>query len=61
MRYTIIRITEEDYGCEGIPEGEELMCSVLVRDENGEEKTLRLPDSFLTDNSLDIGSSFDQQ
>jgi len=48
MKYTILKIFEEDYGCEGIPEGEELMCSVLVRDTNGNEKWLRVPDSRLT-------------
>ena len=58
MRYTIIRITEEDYGCEGIPEGEELMCSVLVRDENDSEKWLKLADSYLTSHKLNIGSVF---
>ena len=35
MRYTILDIIEWDYGCEGIPDGEEPMCSVVVRDEKG--------------------------
>jgi len=30
MRYKIIEIYEEDYGCEGIPENSETMCNVLV-------------------------------
>jgi len=59
MKYTIIRILEEDYGCEGIPDGEEPMCSVLVRDTNGCEKMLRIADSWLTENNLDRGSVFD--
>ena len=50
MKYEIIEIFEEDYGCEGIPEGEELMCTVLIRAENGFEKHIRLADSFLTEN-----------
>ncbi len=58
MQYTILKIMEEDYGCEGIPEDEELMCSVLVRDENGCEKWLKLADSYLTSHKLDIGSVF---
>ena len=45
MKYEIIEIFEEDYGCEGIPEGEELMCTVLIRAENGFEKHIRLTDS----------------
>lgn len=61
MKYTILKILEEDYGCEGIPEGEEPMCSVLVRDENGCEKWMKLSDSFLTANSLDTGSTFDEE
>ena len=58
MKYTILDIIEWDYGCEGIPDGEEPMCSVVVRDENGEEKTLKLTDSYLTENDLNIGDSF---
>ncbi|WP_024860550.1 hypothetical protein [Ruminococcus flavefaciens] len=57
MRYEIIEIYEEDYGCEGIPEGEELMCTVLIRDENGLDKHIRLADSFLTENQLKKGST----
>ena len=58
MRYTILDIIEWDYGCEGVPDGEEPMCSVVVRDENGEENTLKLTDSYLTENGLNIGDSF---
>jgi len=58
MQYTILKIMEEDYGCEGIPEDEELMCSVLVRDENGCEKWLKLANSYLTSHNLNIGSVF---
>ena len=61
MIYKILRIIEEDYGCEGIPEGEELMCSVLVSDENGNEKWLKMPDSFLTEHNLSKGSTFSEQ
>ena len=34
MRYTVLKIFEEDYGCEGVPDDAEPMCSVLVRDNN---------------------------
>ena len=37
MKYQILEITEEDYGCEGIPENGELMCSVFVLSEDGEK------------------------
>lgn len=59
MRFTILDIFEEDYGCEGIPDGEEPMCSVRVRDDNGSEKLLRIADSYLTANRLERGSVFD--
>ena len=42
MKYKVIDISEEDYGCEGIPEDSELMCSVLIR--------------YLRENDIDIGS-----
>lgn len=35
MTYKIKEITEEDYGCEGVPDGGELMCSVLVDGADG--------------------------
>lgn len=56
MTYKIKEITEEDYGCEGVPEGGELMCSVLV---DG-EKWLRIADRLLRENSLDVGSDVDE-
>lgn len=55
MKYKIIRICEEDYGCEGIPENEELMCSVLVQDIDGNEKLMRIADSYLLKNNLNEG------
>lgn len=55
MKYEILNIYEEDYGCEGIPENEELMCIVALRGENGIEKHIRLSDSFITENSLKKG------
>ncbi|MBP5580134.1 MAG: hypothetical protein J6X56_11800 [Ruminococcus sp.] len=55
MKYEIINIFEEDYGCEGIPDNEELMCIVALRDENGIEKHVRLSDSFITENDLKKG------
>ena len=55
MKYEIIDIYEEDYGCEGIPEDGELMCIVALKGENGIEKHVRLSDNFITDNSLKKG------
>lgn len=59
MKYTVLKIFEEDYGCEGVPENAELMCSVLVRDESGNEKWLKIADKYLTDNNIDVGDIID--
>lgn len=59
MKYTIIEIIEWDYGCEGIPDGEEPMCSVLVRDENSSEKIIKLSDRYLTENHLNVGDTIE--
>jgi hypothetical protein len=59
LKYTIIEIIEWDYGCEGIPDGEEPMCSVVVRDENNSEKTIKLSDRYLTENHLNVGDTIE--
>lgn len=56
MIFTVLQIWEEDYGCEGIPEEEELMCRVLLMDENKREIWKRLPDRFLTAQNITVGS-----
>ena len=56
MKWKILHIYEDDYGCEGIPEDGELMCSVLVRNADGEEKWLKIADKWLTDNEVTVGS-----
>ena len=48
--------SEEDYGCEGIPEGSELMCSVLIESSDGTQKWLKIADRYLRENDIDIGS-----
>ena len=47
MKYKVIDISEEDYGCEGIPEDSELMCT---------QKRLKIADRYLRENDIDIGS-----
>ena len=56
MEYKVIDISEEDYGCEGIPEGSELMCSVLLESADGTRKWVKYADSFLRENGIDVGS-----
>ena len=59
MKYTILEIIEWDYGCEGVPDGEEPMCSVLVRDENNSEKLIKLADSYLNENHFNAGDTIE--
>lgn len=61
--YTIVRIDEADYGCEGRPDGEEAMDSVWLEDENGERRIVRASDQMLYDRHLDEGSrvTFDDE
>ncbi len=55
MQYTILKIWEDDYGCEGVPEGEEPMCRVLVQAPDGAEQWIRMADRELTERGLDEG------
>ena len=47
MTYLVTEIFEPDFGCEGIPDGEEPCCEVWLRDENGNELTMKVPDAAL--------------
>ena len=49
MKYKVIDISEEDYGCEGI-------CSVLIESSDGTQKWLKIADRYLRENDIDIGS-----
>lgn len=56
MEYKVIDISEEDYGCEGIPEDSELMCSVLLEGSDGARKWVKMADRYLRENGIDIDS-----
>ena len=53
--YTVLKIYEDDYGCEGIPDDSELMCSVLVRSTDGKEKWGKIADKWLAENNVRNG------
>ena len=61
MKYKITDISEEDYGCEGIPDGKEPECIVTAENEINDRKVIKLTDSFLTENNLNIGSYIDEK
>ncbi|MGN1119682.1 MAG: hypothetical protein ACI4Q4_04950 [Oscillospiraceae bacterium] len=56
MKYTITRIIEPDFGCEGLPENEERMDRVYLRAEDGSERIIAVPDALLYELNLYEGS-----
>lgn len=55
--YKIIRIDEEDFGCEGRPEGQEPMVRVVLEAETGETTIVMMEDSLMYARKLDVGES----
>ena len=56
-RYRVVRIEEQMYGCEELPEGPEVCCDVTVEAANGTRKTLSCPDAELTRQGIDEGDT----
>ena len=56
MKYKVIDISEEDLVLHCVPEGSELMCSVLIESSDGTQKWLKIADRYLRENNIDIGS-----
>ena len=54
--YTVERIEELDFGCEGRPEGMKDMVRVILKGDNGEEESLKVEDDWLYANGIDEGS-----
>ena len=54
--YTVERIEELDFGCEGRPEGMKDMVRVFLKGENGEEESLKVEDAWLYARGIDEGS-----
>ncbi|MBR1529451.1 MAG: hypothetical protein IJ642_09140 [Oscillospiraceae bacterium] len=50
--FKILKILEEDYGCEGVPDDEEPLCRVLLEDQNQNQIWKKIPDSYLTAHHL---------
>ena len=47
-RYRVVRLEEQMYGCEELPEGAEVCCDVTVEAADGTRKTLSCPDAELS-------------
>lgn len=56
MLYTVERIEELDFGCEGRPEGMKDMVRVILKGDNGGEESMKVEDDWLYVNRIDEGS-----
>lgn len=54
--FTVSRIYDDDYGCEERMPNATKMAIVYLKDENGNEKELKVPDEFLVQNGIEEGS-----
>ena len=55
MKYIVKQILEPDYGCEERPDGYVAIDKVLLRDENGQEIEMDIPDKELYEKEIDEG------
>ena len=53
--YTVTKIIENDYGCEGVPDGQEPMVKVKLRDESGSVLWITEKDALLYRLGIDEG------
>ena len=51
--YTVERIEELDFGCEGRPEGMKDMVRVILKGDNGEEESMKVEDDWLYVHGID--------
>ena len=57
MMYQVKDIWEPDFGCEGIPGGQEPCCDVILEDrDSGKVQTIRVPDAELYQKEIIVGS-----
>lgn len=55
MKYIVKKIMEPDYGCEERPEGYIAMDKVILRDGDGQEISMEIPDKELYDKDINEG------
>lgn len=56
--WRIKQIFDGDYGCEDLQPGEKPKVTVYISDDKGNEKSVKVYDSWLTENGLDVGSKW---
>ena len=55
--YKVIDITEQDFGCEELPEDEKYCVDVILQDNETNKKiTISVPDAELYEKSIDVGT-----
>ena len=57
-KYTIVKIYEPDFGCEGLLEGQQRMDDVILRDNDGNEVTVQIADDELYAKNLNEGDEY---
>ncbi|MGN0240929.1 MAG: hypothetical protein ACI4CS_04505 [Candidatus Weimeria sp.] len=57
MKYIVERILEPDYGCEDRPDDYVAMDRVVLKDEDGQELSTRIPDEELYAKDINEGDS----
>ena len=58
-KYRITDIIEDEFGCEGRPEGEEPMVTILLVDDTGKQRSIRMADKLAYEKKLDIGAEME--
>lgn len=56
-RYRVLRIEEQMYGCEELPEGQPVLCDVVLENDAGDRRVLAYPDAELTRLGIDEGDT----
>lgn len=59
MRYTVLEIIEDDFGCEGLPDGEERMVTLVLRAPDGAVVQRRMADRLAYELDIREGSTAD--
>ena len=56
-QFAVLRIDEQLYGCEELPEGQPVCCDVLLEDAAGQRRVLAYPDAELTRLGINEGDA----
>lgn len=57
-KYTIVKIYEPDFGCEGLLDGQQRMDDVVLKDMDGNEMKVQIPDAELYAKNLNEGDEY---